>query len=319
MFNKYWREYPWWMQIMQFGLMVFIFLGFAWTIGYLLLPVLTGTQMTQVADVSENSPGNIINGVVLFQFISSCLFFLLPSLLFAYTTHPKPFQYLGLRKPGKPVQWVLASLVILGLMPISMALANWLSHFNFGEAAAKMQSDNDRLTKALLKMSSPANFMATFITIAIIPAIGEELFFRGVLMKFSAKRTRGMVTPLIISALLFAFMHSNVYGMPAIFFDGIVLGLIYYWTGSLWCSILAHFINNGLQVILMYASKNNATLQAMNESNDLPWYLPVIGAVVFASSLYLLWKNRTPLPADWTDDFAGEERIVEEEEQSGDY
>lgn len=317
MFNRYWRDYPWWMQIMQFGLMVFIFLGFASGLAYILLPALTGTHLADIANVSELSPKPVINGMILFQFITSLFFFLLPSLVFAYATHPAPFKYLGLRKPGKPVHWLLVSFIILGLMPVSIAFAGWISHFNLGDMAQKMQSDNDRITKAFLQMSSPGSFVATFITIAILPAIGEELFFRGIIMRFTAQKTPGILMSLLVSALLFAFLHSNIYGILSIFLDGIVLGLIYYLTGSLWCSILAHFINNGLQVALIYLAKNSPAIDAIANNNQLPWYMPVAGILVFAISMYLLWKNRTPLPADWTDDFAGEVRS--DEEESGSY
>lgn len=315
MFNRYWRDYPWWMQIMQFGLMVSIFWFFVPAIEYIVVLV-TGISPKLIKDVSENSPTRVINAVVLLQFVSAIFIFLLPPALFAYATHPKPMQYMGFRKPGKPIQWYLSAAIILGILPVGMMFTGWLNQLSLGGVADEINSQNERITRAMLKMTTVWGFLSTFVTIAILPAISEELFFRGVLFRLSAKRYKNLVAPILISALFFTILHGNVYGMPAIFIDGIILAVIYYLTGSLWCSILAHFVNNGVQVALAYFGKNNVTIQAINDTNQLPWYMAVAGMLLFAGSMYLLWKNRTPLAADWTDDFAGEVRSDEEESDS---
>lgn len=316
MFNRYWRDYPWWMQIMQFGLMVSIFWFFAPAIEYVIVLV-TDISPKLIRDVNENSATKVINAVILLQFVSAIFIFLLPPVLFAYATHPKPMQYIGFRRPGKPIQLGLSALIILGILPVGMMMTGWLNQLSLGGVADEINAQNERITRAMLEMTSVQGFLSTFVTIAILPAISEELFFRGVIFKLSAKRYKNIVAPVLISALCFTLLHGNIYGMPAIFIDGIILAVIYYLTGSLWCSILAHFINNGLQVALAYFGKNNVTIQAINDNNQLPWYMPVAGLLVFAVSMYLLWKNRTPLPADWTDDFAGEVRS--DEEESGSY
>lgn len=306
MFNRYWREFPWWLQLLQFVLMTGIFFGFATIIAYLLVPGLTGVPLTEVPKVNEHSSRIHIDALLLFQFITSLLAFAIPPFLFAYVSHPKPSAYLGLRRPGKTLHWLLSALLILSALPVMLALTAWLQEFDFGASVKKAQEQNDTMMKGLLQMGTAADFLKTFLVLAILPAVGEELFFRGIVMRMGAKIIKSPFIYIGVSAILFAWMHSNIYGLPAIFMAGAVLGTIYYLTGSIWCSILAHLINNGLQIILSYMANTNNTLKAIVNSNEVPWYLPVTGLVVFSLSFIALRKTRTPLPANWADDFTDE-------------
>lgn len=72
--------------------------------------------------------------------------------------------------------------------------------------------------------------------------------------------------------------------------------------------MLAHLLNNGLQIILIYVGGQNKTLKNIVDGNQLPWQIIVAGIVLFAVSFYMLWKKRTPLSENWSDDFAGEKR-----------
>ena len=125
-------------------------------------------------------------------------------------------------------------------------------------------------------------------------------------MRFVKKRTRTMVIPVLFTAAVFSYAHTNIYGFLSIFIAGIMLAVIYYLTHSLWCGILGHFFFNGSQVILSYLGKSNATIKAFAESSTVPVYFVLAGAVVFGISFYLLWKNKTPLADNWTDDFPPE-------------
>jgi membrane protease YdiL (CAAX protease family) len=298
MFNRYWRDYPWFMQVIQFALMLFIFMGFAAVVLGYVVPKVVGISTAVISTVSENDPMHVIHGVLLMQFIGSFLMILVPAFLFAYATHPKPMQYLGMVKPkGAQLLWV--ALMMLGLIPLLLTIPEWLHKINFGSAAAKAQADNDRLTNALLKMNNFSDFIMAFATMAILPAIGEEMMFRGVIMKMAAKRSTGKVLPILVTAVLFTWVHGNIYGIASIFIAGVLLAVIYYITGSLWCSILAHLINNGLQIILVYTLNKDV--------DSVPWYLTIAGLIISAFAFYMLWKSRTPLPNTWTNDYTNEE------------
>src|SRR6185312_16722096 len=199
----------------------------------------------------------------------------------------------GLRAPGKPIHWLLVLVMFIGIMPVFLATENWLSHIILSRDLHEQQVENERLTNAFLSMPDLSAFLKTFFVVAIVPAIGEELFFRGVIMRFVKMRTHKMALPIILSAAAFAYVHTNIYGLPSIFGAGVLLALIYYYTGSILCSMFGHLINNGLQIVIFYLANDNATIKSIMSSNALPAYVPIIGAVIFSIGLYFLWKTRT--------------------------
>lgn len=305
MFNRYWRDYPWFMQLLQFALMIFIFMGFAAVVLGYVLPKLSGVSAASVSTVSESSPMQVIHGVMLLQFTGSFLMILVPAFMFAYATHPEPVRYLGLVRPkGSHMLWV--TLMLLGIIPLLLVIPQWIQQINLGKAAAQAQAENDRLTNALLKMDTFGDFVMAFTTLAILPAIGEEMMFRGVMMKMAAKRSKNIAMPILLTAILFTWVHSNIYGMLSIFIAGTLLGVIYYLTSSLWCSVLAHLINNGLQIVMKYMAGSNATVHKAMEGT-VPVYITIAGLLLFGVSFYMLWKQQTSLPKTWVNDFTNEE------------
>ncbi|RYD55122.1 MAG: CPBP family intramembrane metalloprotease [Sphingobacteriales bacterium] len=306
MFNRYWREFPWWLQVLQFFIMVFIFLGFFTIISALVLPRVTGVTLASVINISETASVKEINALLIFQFLYATFLFIIPTLLFAYVAHPSPGKYLGLTAPRKPFHWILSILILLSILPTFLAITNWLSQFDFGASLKEMQEKNEKLSRLFLTMPTFGEFLKTFLVLAIMPAVSEELFFRGMVMRFAAKKFKNPVFPILISAILFAWLHSNIYGLPSIFAAGVLLGIIYHLTGSLWCSILAHMVHNGLQVALYYISNNNPAFRAILDNNEVPISFVVVGLAIFGLCIFLLWKSRTPLAKNWADDFAGE-------------
>jgi membrane protease YdiL (CAAX protease family) len=165
------------------------------------------------------------------------------------------------------------------------------------------QEASDNMFNAFLNIQSFASFIKVFFIMAVVPAVGEEMFFRGVLMRFARQRSRTMVFPIIFTAVVFAYSHTNIYGYLSIFSAGVLLAVIYNLTGSIWCSILGHLSFNGMQVTLSYLGNHSPSIKAFMASNTVPIYLIIGGAVVFGLSFYLLLKNKTPLPDNWSDNF----------------
>jgi membrane protease YdiL (CAAX protease family) len=303
MFNRYWREYPRWMQLLQLGLMIFICIGFASGIAYVAIPKITGIAYNNIANVTEKSTTMQLYAAKLFQFITATFVFLVPAALFAYATHPLPRKYLGLRAPGKPVQWILVALTMLSILPVLVAIQGWMSNIDFGEGVKKTELQHEAITKVMLTMHSFGEFLFTLFVISVIPAVSEELMFRGIIMRFATRSSKRIGLGILISGILFALMHSTAYGFVSILIAGVLLGAIYYLTGSILCSMLAHLMNNGLQVVLFYLAKDSSSMKTIIENDTLPWWYAAVGALAFVFFFYLLWRNRTPLPKDWTDDF----------------
>jgi membrane protease YdiL (CAAX protease family) len=131
------------------------------------------------------------------------------------------------------------------------------------------------------------------LMIAILPAIGEELLFRGVLLRLFREWTKNVHVAIIITALLFSFIHFQFYGFLPRFLMGVLFGYLVYWSGSLWVSVIAHFVNNGTAVIVAWLGARyfpNLDFNTFGSTHN-PWILVASGTIT-ALVLLLLWIKR---------------------------
>jgi sodium transport system permease protein len=153
----------------------------------------------------------------------------------------------------------------------------------------------DSLVKALEKLvmleDASASLWKLLLVIAITPAVCEELLFRGLIL--SGLRRYGQWPAIIISALLFALAHASIYRLLPTFCLGLMLGYIVVKTGSIYCSMLMHALNNGIAVTLA-RSKDFGERFGLSEATQVPWSitLPAI-AVVVIGLLILRTHQRT--------------------------
>ncbi|HYC30173.1 MAG TPA: type II CAAX endopeptidase family protein, partial [Chitinophagaceae bacterium] len=309
--------YPWFFQLIQFVLLVFICVAFFTIVTVFLVPVITGVGADSMLTLTTDSPPAIRIGVFIANTVGHLGIFLIPPALFAYAAHPHPLQYLGIRKPGRNIHWLIVFLLALGSLPVTGGIAGLFDQLPLSPALEASKAKFAEQQKALLNLTTPGEFISAIVMVAIVAPIGEELLFRSVMMRFAAKKMVGSIFwPIMLTAVLFASMHFNVVGFISLIIAGMALGYIYYLTGSLMMSIFAHAVINGTQAVLIYFGRNNKELMEMMESNETPWGLFIGGIILFLGAFYWLWKERTPLPKTWTNDFSAEELQQREQEKN---
>lgn len=109
--------------------------------------------------------------------------------------------------------------------------------------------------------ASTRELMLSIISVAAIPAICEEFLFRGTVMP--AFEGNGTKHAILVSALLFACLHGSIIGFPAQFLLGIVLGLLVFWTDSIYAGLIYHTVHNAAAVILDYMQSGMPAEQAV--------------------------------------------------------
>jgi len=174
--------------------------------------------------------------------------------------------------------------------PFLQWLENWIKE---KESSAKVATEN------FLQVQSVGGLIVNVLIIAVIPAIGEELLFRGVLQRIFIDWFKSAFAAILLSSILFSAMHLQFYGFLPRMMLGILLGYLLQWSGSLWLPMVAHFINNAAQVIAIYfyrkGSMNIDPDKVGAESVSSPELL--IGAAFFTIALWLLYRkhkiNRT--------------------------
>jgi uncharacterized protein len=309
---RFFRYYPWVVQLLFFGLLAYSFLMAASLIIPGVLLKKYGFSIEDIESISEHSTPALIQVALKTQAAFSLLVYFFPAYIFALCTHPRPAEYLGLQLPQQKNMLLIAVAVIIGLMPFLIILDSGISTFHWSAAVRKSQQSNNDIFKAFMSMSSFKDFLWTFLILAILPAFSEELFFRGLLFRFAKRTSKKTLPAVLFTALIFALSHSTITGFLSIFIAGILLAYIYHYTGSLVCNILAHLFFNGLQIILAYCSNFNAGLKNFLEANPLSLQFIATGAVglvIFGIAGRFLLKSRATLSENWPQDFAAGEAL----------
>lgn len=134
----------------------------------------------------------------------------------------------------------------------------------------------------LLIMDSPLELLANLVVIALLPAIGEELVFRGVVQQQLMRRIANPWVALAVSAAVFSFFHFQFEGFIARFILGFLLGWLFWKTQNFWIPALAHFFNNGFQVVGQYLYGKEVSAIDFEQDVEVPWFLALVSA-------FLVW------------------------------
>ena len=200
-------------------------------------------------------------GMKWLQLLQSVATFLLPALAGAYLWSNTPMQWLHL--DSKPSwQEALAAVVVMllaipGINLLSawnqqMVLPEWMSGI---EQWMRMQEDAAaQLTEQFLQVDTVGGLLVNIGLMALLPAVGEELTFRGVVQGMF---TRNKHVAIWATAAIFSFVHMQFYGFLPRMLLGAMFGYMLWWTGSLWVPMLMHFVNNCAAVVVAYLAYNH--------------------------------------------------------------
>jgi hypothetical protein len=149
-----------------------------------------------------------------------------------------------------------------------------------------------KLTDVFLNVKSPGTFLINLLMIGIIPAIGEEFMFRGVLQKLFHQWTKNIHFAVIFSAFLFSAMHMQFYGFVPRFLMGVMMGYMFVWSGSLWVPVLIHFTNNSVAVLMAYLVSLGITGDTYDTigTGNSEFIFVFISLVISGSLIFLIYK-----------------------------
>jgi len=200
-------------------------------------------------------------------------------------------DYLGIRRfPG----WTLLGLALL-LMLAATPLVLYTYTINkalpIPESVRLLEEQATEALKGLLQMDNSWELLGNMVIIALLPAIGEELVFRGVLQQQLMRRIANPWVALLLSAAIFSFIHFQFEGFLPRMLLGMLLGWLYWKTRNFWVPVTAHFFNNGLQVFGQYLYNKQITSVDLEQDIEVPWFLALISAFMIWVILRLIGKT----------------------------
>ena len=235
-------------------------------------------------------------GMKIAQGLSSIFMFVVPPIVYYYITRQEhQMQALGFRRLNRPWWLILigAALMLIAI-PITNQLTLWNESMSLGDAFEKieeylkmMEDMAKATTEKMLSGTTIGALLLNLLVVALIPAVGEELTFRGVLQQALTRKMNPHVA-IILSAAIFSFIHFQFFGFFPRMFLGILLGYMFYITGSLWTSILMHFLNNGSVVVLYYLN-NKGVIDIDIDHFGTTWSIWVFIASVVVTVALIAW------------------------------
>jgi sodium transport system permease protein len=211
-----------------------------------------------------------------------------PTLIMALMLNTRPTQALALRSPKWGEVGVAAALALMLLPPLA-ALAQWVLS-NFPDLR-RLLEERQPLVRELRDLRDIGPPLVAF---ALLPAICEELTFRGFILTGLLRRLRPR-NAVLLSSFLFALFHMNVFQFAASFLLGVVLGLLTVRSKSILPAILFHFLHNALLIVGMYLV-NGASSQTMPDLTGVFWIV-MIGVCLVTGVGTLWWLYRKPYVA----------------------
>ena len=234
--------------------------------------------------------GDNLNGYRLIQMLSTAVTFGVPAIIISYLITGKLFGYFDVNKKvfSKAI-WYVPALMFL-VLPLITLIHFYIESLNLPEAWAAMEDNMMLLMDALLNDPSWFILILNFIMIAILPAVFEELFFRGAMQKLCGQTFKNPHIAILVVGLAFGLIHGQVAKFLPITVLGILLGYLYYWTKNIWFPILGHLFNNGLQVILYFLVARGYIDMDLNNAEMVSPMQTTLFTMIFVAFLYLFYN-----------------------------
>ena len=242
------------------------------------------------------------------EIIEQILFILLPALIFAKFVYPDVTSALRVKVPSiKEVSIFVVGLIILTpLLQSFLYIQNFLfiklaESISFLQTIRSFLDELDKLVESaygnLLEAHSFFEGSFIVIVVAVVPAVCEEVFFRGFVQKSFEQRMKPYLA-IFITALFFGLYHFNPYGLISLIALGAYFGYAAYKSNSIFVSITLHFINNFLAVVafLLIGDKDLVSSSATQNESIIQYLLTFfILALLFGLFIIYVRKNYNKL------------------------
>ncbi|MGB1205112.1 MAG: lysostaphin resistance A-like protein [Chitinophagales bacterium] len=232
------------------------------------------------------------------QIFSTILLFILPAILFSLLKRGN-FSYLKMHNGIKWSAAFLATTMVFAALP-SVFFSKYLNDLLvlpnsllwLEEMMRNMEDNAEKMTVMMLQMDNPLDLFLNLFMIAVLPALGEELFFRGAVQTLIQETSKKPHLAIWTAAAVFSFFHFQFYGFLPRLLLGAFFGYLFFWSGNLWYPIIGHFINNGSQVIAYYFSEAGAKGEDLGEMPSIEgWQMWLSLTIIIGFSLLYIYQS----------------------------
>ena len=258
-----------------------------------------GVSFAETRNLLGNPDGTAlaINISRVYHFISFVGAMLIPAWMFTVVNRTSLIREGGLNKPFQP------RFLAMGLVSASSSfvLVNWIDGFmrsiQWPQAlqyyAQRLDSSRQEMANTLLDMQELNELWICLFLVAVLPAVIEELLFRGILQNIFNSITGRIVRSIVLQALVFSVLHFSFYELPGIFMAGLAFGWLRAASGNTIYGMVAHFLFNATAVVLHYFSQANFRLTGVSDAYNQLHPGPVVALLALVPFVYsMIWFHR---------------------------
>ena len=266
-------------------------------VGSLLALLINGYDLQSLQSLSFMDD---VKAIRLMAFANQVFSFMLPAIFLGFIFFRDQWTaFVGLRTNANFPSIKAPSINNTGLailiMLLSWPLAQFLYLVNLDiplpDFFIAMEDSTNDLIEGIVGVNSIPELILVLVLVALTPAIGEELMFRGLLQRILAYNGLNKHLAVIVSALVFSAIHMQFQGFLTRFALGLILGYLFVFSGSLWISIIAHFLFNGSQVIIAYFTKEMMDFSAEPSWSDFSYPIFIGSTLLFIVVGYWFIKS----------------------------
>jgi membrane protease YdiL (CAAX protease family) len=279
-------------------ILVFSFLLFSLLFGILALVPFYGTGVISFLTTPNYSDPSAVAALKVLQIFNMAGGLLLPAVIYLWLCSPEGKTFVSYSKSTNYLPIVLSALLIVCAQPLIGWTSELNSYLSLPEGLSFIENwmknaeiQGELITEAFLSTTSTGGLLVNVFMIAILPAFAEEILFRGVLASLFKDWTKNIHVAVFLSAFIFAAIHLQFYGFLTRFLLGTALGYLFFWSGSLWLPIVAHFTNNFLSVIVEFLfRKGTIQTNADNFGVDNTIWLTALSFVGVTGILFYIYN-----------------------------
>jgi len=206
------------------------------------------------------------------------------------------FQRIMWRVP--PLSLLVVAAIVIFFMGLNSVFIEWNANLELPEAlsgfeqwARALEDAADRLTQFMTAFSSPGQFVVAMLVVAVFAGFAEELVFRGMLQPLFHRASGNIHVAIWLSAVLFSALHMQFFGFVPRVLLGVLFGYLYAWSGNLLVPMVAHFVNNGFSLLMIYLNKTQVLGMDLESTQAAPWPAVVVSTMI--TILLLRYYQRT--------------------------
>ncbi len=217
--------------------------------------------------LSEENPlsSDYIGALRLMQAINHAGSFLVTSFVFIQLAeNSESKKFLQGNIPSGVQLWLVFMLIIIAT-PWIAYVYEWNRNLQLPfaqgiqESLKNYEAKTEILIHRMLSESSTSAFLQNLIVMALLPAVGEELLFRGIVQRLFYRWWGHIHSAIWVTAFLFSIMHFSFSGLLPRLMLGIIFGYLFYFSRNIWLPVAAHFINNSMALLAALLEKRNVT------------------------------------------------------------